>query len=551
MPAMTAPRNSPQPIWLVAMWVVVALVWFGTLDARHLLRSDEGRYAEIAREMAATGDWVTIRYHGLKYFEKPPLHLWMTALAYELFGVGDWQSRLWVATSGALGVLLTALAAQRWFGGGLLAALVLIAAPTWNIGSHFNSLDMGVSGALAGVLAALLIAQHPGNTVQEQRKWMWAAWSAMALAVLTKGLIGIVLPGLALVGYTLLARDWALWRRLYLVSGTLIFLALTAPWFVLVSQRNPEFPQFFFIHEHWERYTSSVHQRGAPAWYFVPQLLGGFAPWLGLLPGMFRVLRAESQARTAKAFRPLLFCAVWAVAIFAFFSASGSKLPGYILPVFPALAVIAAAALQHLDAKAWRRQLWLMLALFTALLLASPLVGRTSGGEQVLRDYGLWVAAACALAVVALVGALWLQRRGPPLPSIALAACGFFGATTLSLLGHETLGRPASGADLLPAITAVLKPEMPIYSVKLLDHTLPYYLRRTVIMVEEPDELAFGTQQEPQKWLPTLSAFRAAWTTGPHALAILSPATFKDLQAQGLPMSTVAQDQRRVVVANF
>jgi 4-amino-4-deoxy-L-arabinose transferase-like glycosyltransferase len=494
---------------------------------------------------------VTIRYQGLKYFEKPPLHLWMTALAFEAFGVGDWQSRLWVAVSGALGVVLTGLAAQRWFGGGWLAALVLIGAPTWNIGSHFNSLDMGVSGALAGVLAALLVAQHPDNSVQTRRRWMWAAWAAMGVAVLTKGLIGIVLPGLALVGYTLLARDWALWRRLYLVSGTGVFLAVTAPWFLLVSHRNPEFAQFFFIHEHWDRYTSSVHQRGAPAWYFVPQLLGGFAPWLGLLPGMFRVLRRESRSHTARAFRPLLFCAVWAVAIFAFFSASGSKLPGYILPVFPALAVLAAAALQGLDAPAWRRQLWVMLALFTALLLASPLIGRTGAGEQVLRDYGVWVSAGCALAVATLMGALWLQRRGPALPSMALAACGFFGATTLGLLGHETLGRPASGADLLPAIRAVLKPDMPIYAVKLLDHTLPYYLRRTVVMVEEPDELAFGTQQEPQKWLPTVAAFTQAWTAGSPALALMTPATYAELQAQQLPMTAVAQDQRRVVVANF
>ncbi len=554
MPAMTVPRPARLPIWVVLMLVAVAGVWFGTLDARHLLRSDEGRYAEIAREMAATGDWVTIRYQGLKYFEKPPLHLWMTALAYEAFGVGDWQSRLWVAVSGALGIVLTALAAQRWFGGGLLAALVLIAAPTWNLGSHFNSLDMGVSGALAGVLAALLIAQHTDNAPRARRNWMWAAWAAMAVAVLTKGLIGIVLPGLALVAYTLLARDWALWRRLYLVSGTLVFLAITVPWFVLVSQRNPEFPQFFFIHEHWERYTSSVHQRGAPAWYFVPQLLGGFAPWLGLLPAMVRALRAESAAHTAKAFRPLLFCAVWAVAIFAFFSASGSKLPGYILPVFPALAVIAAAALQGLDAPAWRRQLGVMLALFTVLLLASPLIGRTGAGEPALRDYGLWISAGCALAVVALLGALWLQRRSPTRPgiaSIALAACGFFGATTLGLLGHETLGRPASGAPLLPAIQAVLKPDMPIYAVKLLDHTLPYYLRRTVVMVEEPDELAFGTRQEPQKWLPTVAAFLAVWTAGAPALALMTPATYAELQAQLGPLTVVAQDPRRVVVANF
>jgi hypothetical protein len=92
---------------------------------------------------------------------------------------------------------------------------------------------------------------------------------------------------------------------------------------------------------------------------------------------------------------------------------------------------------------------------------------------------------------------------------------------------------------------------MPLYAVRLLDHTLPYYLRRTVVMVEEPDELAFGTQQEPQKWLPTLAAFAQAWTAGPPALALMTPATHAELRAQHLPMTVVAQDQRRVVVANF
>src|SRR5450755_5131294 len=102
--------------WLIVAAAVVACAWFLTLDARHLLRTDEGRYAEIAREMLASGDWVTIRYNGLKYFEKPPFHLWMTALAFHAFGVGDWQARLWVALSGVVGLGMTMLAADRWFG---------------------------------------------------------------------------------------------------------------------------------------------------------------------------------------------------------------------------------------------------------------------------------------------------------------------------------------------------------------------------------------------------------------------------------------------------
>ncbi len=137
--------------WIGAVAVCVVLVWFGTLDARHLVRSDEGRYAEIAREMFASGDWVTIRYNGLKYFEKPPFHLWMTALAYEAFGVGDWQARLWGALCGAVGIAMTMLAAWRYYGTrtALFAGLVLLASPYWNIGSHVNTLDSSLAGTLA------------------------------------------------------------------------------------------------------------------------------------------------------------------------------------------------------------------------------------------------------------------------------------------------------------------------------------------------------------------------------------------------------------------
>ena len=341
---------------LVAVCLFIAAVWFLTLDARHLLPSDEGRYAEIAREMLASGDWVTIRYNGVKYFEKPPFQMWMTALAFQAFGIGEWQARLWVALSGALGIVMTAVAAKRWFGPrvALMSALVLAAAPAWNLASHFNSLDMGLSGALTCVLAAVLIAQHPATSPDERRRWMWLAWAAMAVAVLTKGLIGIVLPGMVLVVYTAAARDFAVWRRLHIVSGALIMLAIAAPWFVLVSLRNPEFAHFFFIHEHFQRYLTTVHHRAAPWWYFLPQLLVGFLPWLGLSRGIVEAVRDHSRG---PGFRPMILLAAWALTIFVFFSFSSSKLPGYIVPIYPALAILGAVALERFTARRWRWQI--------------------------------------------------------------------------------------------------------------------------------------------------------------------------------------------------
>jgi hypothetical protein len=215
--------------------------------------------------------------------------------------------------------------------------------------------------------------------------------------------------------------------------------------------------------------------------------------------------------------------------------------------------LIAGVVLDRLDGPAWSRQLrWLMAAAALAML-GSALVGRVPADEPnaELQAYGYWLLAGFAGAVLGLMWASRLNRQGRLTHSIGAAALALFAATTVGLAGHETLGRPASGADLVPAIQRVLKPDMPIYAVRLLDHTLPFYLGRTMIPVEDPDELAFGTRQEPQKWLPTLAAFEQAWGAGKPALAVMSPETHATLLARNLKMQTVAADTRRVVVANF
>ena len=554
---MTGPSPTVvDPAWRrPVFWcglVAIACVWFLTLDARHLLRSDEGRYAEIAREMVATGDWVTIRYNGIKYFEKPPFQMWMTALAFEAFGIGEWQARLWVALSGAIAIAATALAADRWFGWSVavLSAAVLLAAPGWNLGSHFNSLDMGVSAALACVLACVLMAQHPSATAAARRGWMWAAWASMAIAVLTKGLIGIALPGLVLVVYSAVARDLVIWRRLHIVSGAVLLLAIAAPWFVLISSRNPEFAHFFFIHEHFQRYLSTVHRRDAAWWYFVPILLGGFLPWLGLAP---RIARAVRDGSRGVGFRPVLLLAIWVIAIFVFFSASSSKLPGYILPVFPALAVLAAIALETMSAVQWRRQLIGAIAVVAVLLAASPLVDRfatTPIAAVTYRSFAIWLCAGCAVALAGLAVA-WRTNVDAPRRSMVVYALALFLMATLALRGHEAYGRKSSGADLVASIDAFGGPEVPLYSVRMLDHTLPFYLRRTPVMVDVADELEFGIAQEPGQSPPTLDAFAQRWTSGAPALALMAHDTYSTLRDRKLPMTPVAEDERRVVVANF
>lgn len=535
-------------LWLLA--AALLAVWLGTLGYRHLIPTDEGRYAEIAREMFTTGDWVTIRYNDLKYFEKPPLQMWGTALAYTLFGVGDWQARLFTALSGLIGIAFTMLAAARWWGKrvAVVSALVLASAPMWNVGAHFNSLDMGVAGCMTMALAALLLAQHPDASPAQRRGWMWACWAAMALAVLSKGLIGVVLPGFVLVVYTLVARDWALWKRLHLLTGLAVFFAVGAPWFVLISARNPEFAWFFFVHEHFQRFTSTVHHRDAPLWYFVPLLVAGFLPWLAQLPGAARLTMARDQA-AANGFRPTLLLGLWAVLIFAFFSVSNSKLPGYVFPIVPALAILAALVLEQADERMWRWQLKTFLGVSLVGLATCGYLATMSSEmypNAVFARFAAFLAAAFLAAAVLTWLALRLAARR--FESLAAFACGWFLTFTIALLGHEAFGRSMSGIDLVPAVKLWLKPGVPFYAVERLDHTMPFYLDTPAVMVQEPDELAFGVAHEPAKWIPTTDAFVVRWRDGGQAVAMMSPGTYQRLAAQSVPMTVIAQDTRRVIV---
>ena len=555
--AVRAARTGGGWGWgLVVLVLAVLAAWFGALGLRELLPADEGRYAQMAREMAASGDWVTIRYNGLKYFEKPPFHLWMSAMAFDLFGVGVWQARLWVAVSGLLGVAVMALACARWWGGqtGLACALVMLAMPLWTLGAQFNSLDMGVAAALAVVLAAFMHAQHPEAGISTRRRWMLLAWAAMGLAVLTKGLIGIVLPGLVLVLYTLWCRDWPLWRRLHLSAGVCVFALVTVPWFALVSVRNPEFLHFFFIQEHFQRYTTTMHRRDNPWWFFIPLIVLGCLPWLGLTWSTIKRVAAQVHPAARGGLQVERLLVVWAVAIFLFFSASGSKLPGYILPVLPALAALLALGLSRSSARSWQRQLVLVALVCLGLAVLSPQVGSLGTADTPavhFEAYARWLLVAALVAGASSLVALGLSRCDRWLGSWMVYALGMLAATLIGTVGHNEVGRVSSGASLVPAVARVLEPDMPLYGVRRLDHTLPFALQHRLIMVESPDELAFGAQQEPERWIPSLTQFRKAWLEGARALALMTPATFNELTAQGLAMTEIARDSRRVVVANF
>ncbi|MDB5963081.1 MAG: glycosyltransferase [Massilia sp.] len=548
-------------VW--SLFAAFALVTLYMLGVRTLVPPDEGRYAEMAREMFVSGDWVTTRLNGIKYFEKPPLQTWMNALSFTLFGLGEWQARLWTGLCGIGGVLLTAYAGTRVFCArvGFYAGLVLGSCFYWVACSQIDSLDMGLSGMMTIVLCALLLGQREGASALENRNWMLLCWAAMALAVLSKGLIGLMLPGGILVAYTLITLQWRLWARLHLVKGLLLFLLVAAPWFILVGMRNPEQPAFFFIHEHWDRFFKTEHHREQVWYVFFVLTAVGMVPWLGMLAQSLVLGARKVAGSDPKAFRPRLMLLIWAAFIILFFTKSNSKLPGYILPVFPALALLTAIYLDT-GRRAARVVTAALMALVGAALLATvPFMPRMAGraGEVVLyQGYQPWVLAAGLVALLGGALALLYARRQDGHKSkdwfvVVLAVAGF-ATTQIMMAGFEPLGRARAGVAMLPAIEAQLTPDTKLYAVGTYEQSMSFYLRRTVTLVAYTDEFSFGLQQQPELGIPTVPLFVERWmrdaAAGRHNLAFMPEDIYHALRAQGVPMRIVAQDARRMVVSN-
>ncbi|MGI4983024.1 MAG: glycosyltransferase family 39 protein [Janthinobacterium lividum] len=549
-PRSASPALSSRTLFLLIL--ALAVVWFVPLGWRHLVPSDEGRYAEMAREMFVTGDWITPRYNGYKYFEKPPLQTWANALTFACFGIGEWQARLYTALTGFAGVLVAGYTGARVFDRmtGIATAVILASSPYWNLLGHFNTLDMGLSFWMEVTMCALLLAQRPGLRRASARGWMCACWGGMALAVLSKGLVGLILPGTALILYTVVARDWALWRRLHFAAGVPVFLVIAVPWFVLVQDRNPDFFHFFFVVQQFQRYLTPDQHRPGPLYYFVPILLIGFLPWLSLVGGMLR--KPGSTVRTA-AFAPVALLAVWAIFIFVFFSVSHSKLVSYILPIAPAVALLLGRVLATRTPAQWRRTLLAYLVLLAVLGVAASRLaqlGSDNTPNALYRAFQPWVMAALGAAALATLLALWLNRRDMMASMVAFGA-GWLLLGTIAGTGHEVFGRESSGVLLAPAVDAALArqpADTPFYAVDRLDHTLPFYTGHTTIMVHGADELTFGVHAEPARWIPTIDGWIAQWRARRQALALMSPGTYELMRARGVPMQIVARDARRVVV---
>jgi 4-amino-4-deoxy-L-arabinose transferase-like glycosyltransferase len=561
---MTGSSALPPRSVLWAVFAAIAVLWFVNLDNRSLLHPDEGRYGEIAREMAASGDWVTPRLNGLKYFEKPPFQYWVTAAAYRAFGVHAWAARLWPTLAGLLAVIAIGCAGFALGGAalGAFAGLALAGTVMHAMLSQAATLDSGLSFFLALAFSGFVIAQRPAASPGACRAWMWVAWAALAGATLSKGPIGVVLPGGALVAYTAITRDYALWRRLHPVSGLALYLALTAPWFIAVSHANDEFAHFFFVHEHFQRFLTDQHGRAGPWYYFVPFLIAGSLPWFPLLAyGARRAWRDGASAEPGFSWQR--FALVWAAFVFLFFGASGSKLAPYILPMFAPLALVAGWLTLTLEQRPLFRLAVLgavAIGVVALVVLAGydPIVARLGGGQpaEIMHAYAAWVKAALVVATAGAIAATIAFRRAADGTTarfwgVAALALSALGAVHLAVAGFDVFSVTRSTSAILRAAqaSAPFTPGAPFYQVAMYDQTTPFYLGRTTTLVAYRDELALGIDAEPDKQIPTVAAWLAQWRAQAQGYAMMPPVVYEWLAAEGVPMRVLARDARRVVVS--
>jgi 4-amino-4-deoxy-L-arabinose transferase-like glycosyltransferase len=535
------------------MFVIAAVgctvLWFALLAGRPLYDPDEGRYAEIPREMLSGGDWVIPHLNALVYLEKPPLQYWFTALAFRSFGQNEFTARLCTGLAGYLAlVTVFFLGLKLWgFDAGIRALLYTSASTLFVLLGHQLTLDMLLSFCLLAGLGFFLMAQVRREASRQWRAWMLGCWAAMALAVLAKGLIGVLIPAVTLCSYVMWQRDWLLLLRLNLRWGLPLFAAIAAPWFVLAARANSQFLTFFFVREHFQRFLTPIEHRTEPWWFFVPVIVVGIMPWL---PQAARALVSTFTYRVPRGqFDAARLLWIWCVFVLIFFSVSDSKLIPYVLPAVPALALLCArhktgdspgsllagallSLASSLGVLAYVSGLWTSAEARTLMLLIRPVLF----GTCALLILGALVCAVCVLqgrlrAALAALSVAWFLASGTIIVA-ANAAQTLYSAKDIALV----LLRQAAAAD-------------PIFAVQSYQQSLLFYLQRPVVLVDYRDEFDLGLTQDPKRGIATLQQFARAWVPLNGGFAVMPPSTRDRLSALEVPMREIARFPDRVIIS--
>lgn len=469
------------------------------LTAYPLLEPDEGRNAEVAREMAATNDYVLPRLDGLPYVDKPVLFFAVEAAGMELLGPGVLAARLppLLFTLATLGVIAW-FARRRGGSDTAWTAVVATGAAPLTLGFArtviFDSaLTFFVVVALVAFHEAISDVRHPISDTSGDRTsdighrggaasagWQWSAvgWAAIAFAVLTKGPIGLALP-------LLIAIPYALWRRagrvIWSPAGPLLFAALLMPWLMAMLRRVPDFLRYAVVTETLVRLTTPALDRTGPLWYFIPIVLAGALPWTVVALAGFRSLGVR-RGPEGRADPYVVFLLCWILVPLVFFSLSQSKRPQYVLPLVPAVALLVAHLWRDAQRPAGAQTAGAVLIAVGGLVgaapwLLPPLLPLSRGIHDALPQTAFWlgsVAAVCGVVTLVFGGRrdVALLALAVPVAAIPLVSTGLMRA----------IGRERSSAELAGAIARALPLESDVAAIATFPLSLPFYLRRPVLL---------------------------------------------------------------------
>jgi hypothetical protein len=449
-------------------------------------------HAATSKDMVLTGDWVTPQVNGESFYDKPILYNWLAAIAFLILGFTESAARLPAALLGMGTVMVTYFLGRRMLGprAGFLSGVILATSMEYIILSRVVVHDIALVFLITLALYFFYLAF---KSETRRRSRMLAAYGAAGFAVLAKGPIGLLLPAMIIGIFLLLRRDLRFLKEMEIGWGLLVFCAVAAPWYVLISLRNQDYAGYFFIQQNLMNFLSGQARHPRPFYYYCYVFLGGFFPWSFFLPlALIRGLRGELKRVTDER----LFLIVWAGVIFLFFSIARSKLPPYILPLFPAASLLVGGLWHDLLKAATREYRKGMLYSFipltgvfavglVALLVHPPTRLESKYGISLMLVYLLFFLMAGSVILAFL---FFIKER---LAASFAALAGMVAASILFfvLLIVPSINPYRSTKGLARKLDMMLPPEEKIVSYQELYDSVLFYTDRKAIILKTPRQL--------------------------------------------------------------
>jgi 4-amino-4-deoxy-L-arabinose transferase-like glycosyltransferase len=480
-------RQYLDHIIIVVLGALCYVFFFHDLGSIGLIGPDEPRYAAIAREMLMNGDYITPRLYGMPWFEKPPLMYWFAALAYKLFGINEFAARF----PSALGATISVFAVY-WCGRklwdrsvGFLAALILASSVGFFAFARAASMDMPLTVCLTLAMVFFLFAFN--DQTPRRKFWLYGFYAVLGLGVLAKGPVAVLLPALSLCGFNLLRGKWEDWRT-WNIKLLWITAAIAAPWYLLCTFFNGwPFIQEFFINQNFERFTSTMHGHDRPIYFFFPVLLLLTFPWTFLLISAMR-------RRLGKNEQLLVW---WAIVPFVFFSLSGSKLPGYILPMAPPLAFLCAKELLQPLSRTYKVAVFIEAGTIAFIGVAFGFFGNTLNVDPHVSGMLIFTIT-LVMAGLLCVMALWLKPAWLAVFNVAAITALVITATTMVFPRFDLTDTMRPWQQPLAQIAPGDQTVFMYKPARWVEYGLQYYRLNHVRGVFSQEELAEVIRNEPR-----------------------------------------------------